>query len=539
MTGLVIFLHGLGGTQYTWGAAPDFVKRSLETFNVATLEYSAARTARTSPSDIEVSAGRVLTEILTKYSSSDPIYLVGYSLGGLIAREVCRKLLEDPSKDELLDRIAAVLTVGTPLEGPRPRIATAVRFIPFLSKKIHQLGDSRFVFDRYRAAIRIAESRKVRRPQHIHLQIEDDGVIATHTRSQFTEDDIDGGVVPGVHRHFVKDNKTAEYLADVLVTHIRNIQNSFSAPYVRATKDSGVNQLHPLNKKDSRAVDNSAEETQENLPDRLILIACSNRKESGGVRGFSGPRPAGWVPQPSLRQRIISKRSNIYYMLKDAKLADGFERGGNRAHQAPNKALSHGPDLGGLGHEEAQYLPAWQRYIGRSYGPVQKSAWEAYIQGKSKFSVLIMSGLYGLVEAQEWIQNYDVHLTDTNAGQSVSSMWVELFTETVNAYVRQAHRGRKVNIYNLLCDNHYVGAIQWHLLPKQCSVFHLASPDAEDIELLPPAGTILNALLHDPESLETIERDSSTYALTDFGTPPDGLSHMRVLFESRVGLSKR
>src|SRR5450759_5332683 len=51
-------------------------------------------------------------------------------------------------------------------------------------------------------------------------------------------------------------------------------------------------------------------------------------------------------------------------------------------------------------------------------------------------------------------------------------MWSSLFTEYLVSFVKQAHRSRKVHIFNLLCDNDYVGAIQWQNLPKECSVFH-------------------------------------------------------------------
>jgi hypothetical protein len=59
-----------------------------------------------------------------------------------------------------------------------------------------------------------------------------------------------------------------------------------------------------------------------------------------------------------------------------------------------------------------------------------------------------MSGLYGLLDAAEWIQNYDVHLTDTNkdSGISISSMWSDLYTDGLEAYVRRAYQNRKVKI---------------------------------------------------------------------------------------------
>ena len=144
-----------------------------------------------------------------------------------------------------------------------------------------------------------------------------------------------------------------------------------------------------------------------------------------------------------------------------------------------NRRLEFGPDLGGtlMADQDVTYLPAYQRYTGRIYAQVSPEAWNSMLANQGNFRVLIMSGLYGLIQPEEWIQNYDVHLTDTfeDNGQSVSSMWSELFTEMISYYVDNAYRNRKVKIFNLLCDHHYVDAVQWHALPKSCSVFHLAS----------------------------------------------------------------
>ena len=119
MGGLVVFLHGYTGNRYSWGAVPDKVRASLESFEVAILEYSAAAF---SPSTIQTNADRVMTELLTRYPKCEPIYFVGHSLGGLVARELCRKLLaREVENDTLLDKIPAVITFGTPLEGPRFR----------------------------------------------------------------------------------------------------------------------------------------------------------------------------------------------------------------------------------------------------------------------------------------------------------------------------------------------------------------------------------------------------------------------------------
>ena len=134
----------------------------------------------------------------------------------------------------------------------------------------------------------------------------------------------------------------------------------------------------------------------------------------------------------------------------------------------------------------------------------------------------------------------DVHLTDTNDdnGRSVASIWTEIFTECVERYVATAFQSRKVRIFNLLCDHHYVHAVQWHALSRNCSVFHLASPTLEDVHLLPPAGLILNSLLLDPGRMETLERDKRNYQLSDLASHRLALP-VQKLFISRVGVSKR
>ncbi len=81
-----------------------------------------------------------------------------------------------------------------------------------------------------------------------------------------------------------------------------------------------------------------------------------------------------------------------------------------------------------------------------------------------------MSGLYGLIEPNEFIQNYDIHLSDTHKdyGLDVKSQWLELYTKALTSYVRHAWSGgRRVRIFNLLCDHHYVDAVRWLRVPRE------------------------------------------------------------------------
>lgn len=520
MVGIVIFLHGLNGNRETWGKVPEYVGKSLKSFEIVTPEFDGSTFG---VADIVRSAEQIKTRIRTSYLHGDPIYLVGYSAGGLVAREIVRSLLITPEEQpSLLSKIAGVITLGSPLCGsvgnPIIRWLSQSKVSEYLPKKVRQLNDKAFVFDSYKVAIEDASKRGLTGPKHVHIEIEGDAVALPHDQSMYTDDDIPGGIVPGVHKKFAESDEDAAYVADVLLLAIRNRQNSLG----RASRP--VAQLN----------------ADQALPERLLLIACSNRKKPGGELGFRGPDPAGWIPQPQLRERMMSKRSNVFSILKDLKLYDGFQRGGNRAYQAPNRVLRHGPDLGGIDGDRAAYRAAWDRYDGRCYTPIDTRSWQQHFTSPEKLSVLIMSGLYGLIDAREWIQEYDVHLTDshTDTGSSVSSMWSELFTEAIATYVTSAHRDRKVKIFNFLCDQDYVGSIQWQKLPKTCSVYHLSSPQVEDTDLLQPAGVVIDFLLRNPEGLDNVERNTKRYPLSDFGTPPDGHSGTEILFESKFGQSK-
>jgi len=515
MPGLLLFLHGLGGNEHTWGGVPEEINSGLDSdYEIATPEYAAGIT---NISDLNKSASQILTTIRTYYIHHDPIYLIGHSLGGLIAREVCRILLT-AGPDELLQKIAAAITMGTPLEGAR-YANRVLRCIPFLCPKIYRIAQPDKNWNEYRKAIRTAKKRGVRRPKQIHIQMEEDKLIAEHMRDRFTEDDVDGGVVRGGHTNFSATNDSASHIAAVILSTIRATDNAVSPP--------------------NRSKVAPVAEIENSSPDRLILIACSHGKTAGGTKINGDFKRREWLPLPNIEQRLMGKRFHVYSKIKDAKLSDGFERGGNRANQPANLELKLGPDVGvnTVKGAEPLYLPAWQRYAGRMYAPITRDTWEAYLQKPNKgFQILIMSGLYGLIDPADYIQNYDVHLTDTDEqGQSVSSMWSELFSDCLVEYVKRVYNGRKVKIIDLLCDENYVNAIQWHRLPAECSVYHLASTTLKDVHLLPAAGTILRSLLDNQAQIETLERHGKVYDLTDFGPTPQGMSDVKVIFESRVG----
>jgi len=86
----------------------------------------------------EQDAERVLEQIHAVRRSGEPITLIGWSLGGVIAREIARR---EP------DLVREVITLGTPVEGGPKYTTTATRFaenakidLDALERRIHEMN---------------------------------------------------------------------------------------------------------------------------------------------------------------------------------------------------------------------------------------------------------------------------------------------------------------------------------------------------------------------------------------------------------------
>jgi pimeloyl-ACP methyl ester carboxylesterase len=519
MTGLIVFIHGFRGGEEHWNYVPLIVAPAFGSFEVKSLLYSSEYN---SLADITRSADQLLTRLKAEYANSDPVFLVGYSMGGLIAREICLRLLADPAEKQWLQKVRGVVTVGSPLCGLRAILHySSEAFSGILSEKVQQVKDGEFVFGRYKKAIEAAKDRGINGPKHMHIEIENDEICASHDVKLYTSDDRRHGVIPGTHREFIptKDHETR--LANIIIEIIRSLHSALGPALAGFKSDA---------------------ETK--LPDRLLLISCSHAKQTGGDKAYGGPGAANWISDKSVRDKLLSNRTQVFRLLKDAGIDNGFETAENRLHENANRGIQRGPDFGGVQEANgASYLPAFQRYCGKSYTQIDSRTWDHYYaHNQDKLCVLIMSGLYGLLEASEWIQEYDIHLTDRvrETGMPLTGLWRDFFTELLINYVKGAHRnGRKVQIVNCLCDTHYVDSVRWRDLPPEASVYHLASPHYEHKTLLPLAGTLSNSLLMDPERLDKIERTTRMknvlYPTADFGEPPETHARTQIAFEARIG----
>jgi len=118
----------------------------------------------------------------------------------------------------------------------------------------------------------------------------------------------------------------------------------------------------------------------------IILIPCCKRKVVGGDRNYRTSRLAEFLGTTNL-SHLMKARLSLGKQLK----------------------LQPGPDLGFQEEGNVAYLPAYQRYSGVIYQG--GNIFNLYKQFGGR--VIILSALYGLLDASDTIRNYDLSMTDT------------------------------------------------------------------------------------------------------------------------------
>lgn len=511
---IVLFVHGLRQGDNAWGLLTDSICNAFDA-KYQEVIYSAKLRTR---SNLERAAQLLITklEAVSAEAKDHELVIVGYSLGGLVAREALRQLLEKQrNADALLNKIEGVVTLGTPLHGStRSRAAKFFGWL-FRLRWLREIGkqDSEFRIP-YPAAIKAAEQRKARRPKFYHVEFEEDEWSRAHSQELYTEDDNAAGVLPGSHTPLASGERPKE-ISQTVIRLIRSMRSQQKA-------------LAPSPSLPATGITYNA----------IILIACSNTKASGGGAHLS-PLPGAWLSDRHLADRLLEKRALILDKLKTYQIQDQTYSQGNRGDRPQNQSLIRGPDFG-FDADDPVYMRAVDRYRGRFYGPLVGIDWDEFHARLERPLILIMSGLYGFVQSNEMIQNYDAHTSDVDLSSAAQlwSLWADWFTPALNNAVLPFRR--KVPIINLLGDNDYVRAIQWAQLDhERTSIYHLVSDQWENIDLLTPAGVVLSGLVRDPKLLASLERSTrdsqKTYPLSRFGEAAAPYSSGKVAFETRVG----
>lgn len=86
-----------------------------------------------------------------------------------------------------------------------------------------------------------------------------------------------------------------------------------------------------------------------------------------------------------------------------------------RSQLANSLNLPDGPDISGNVPFEnfTEYLPAYKRYAGKMY---QRCNFKHTYPKLAGYKVLIISALYGVLEANDFIRNYDLQMIDNRPG---------------------------------------------------------------------------------------------------------------------------
>lgn len=119
--------------------------------------------------------------------------------------------------------------------------------------------------------------------------------------------------------------------------------------------------------------------------------------------------------------------------------------------------LQPGPDLGFHEiNENIAYLPAYQRYDGVIY----KTGNMRHLYNKYKGLVIILSALYGLIDASDTIRNYDLAMTDSLPIRSrVSTFWQKQgLREIIEEYYLASESS---TLHDLLSNNYRKALDPW------------------------------------------------------------------------------
>lgn len=219
----------------------------------------------------------------------------------------------------------------------------------------------------------------------------------------------------------------------------------------------------------------------------LMIIVCCNNKKSGGTTGYDRESSIVSVLQPEVADELVGARSRIFDWISKG----GQTSSGETMCLLPrNQGLLKGPDFGGEAGD-AKYLMAAERYQGAFYSELGVQGSALLTEGPA--SVLILSGLYGVLRPTEPIQDHVCHFNDHPAIRETLTH-KDLLTRTIVDFIRS--RGiRTVLDFTALHSYRYL--LDWDLIAQEADggVLHLFGENTTGVELLVPLGALAGCLL--------------------------------------------
>lgn len=169
----------------------------------------------------------------------------------------------------------------------------------------------------------------------------------------------------------------------------------------------------------------------------LVLLACSNRKQSGGIPNYMPSKQLEHALSTESFDRLMNARAELV--------------------RSTSKKIPIGPDAGIPSSQVVtQYLPAYQRYTGIVYE--QGRVRELY-PGQSNIRLVIISALYGLLDGDDSIQEYNLKMDDMMSGQRLCTWWKRQgLGKIVEEYI---HYCSPAAIHDLLPINYRKALCPW------------------------------------------------------------------------------
>lgn len=133
---------------------------------------------------------------------------------------------------------------------------------------------------------------------------------------------------------------------------------------------------------------------------QLALVSCCKTKRAGGIPSYQPHPPISTILSTDSYSRLLHARRHLAAML----------------------GIEAGPDLGfDTDATGIRYLPAFERYRGIVYSKANVA--EMYPRAKS-IKLAIVSALYGLIDADDPIRDYDLRMSDMlPSGMRVNTWW--------------------------------------------------------------------------------------------------------------------
>ncbi|RPJ60715.1 MAG: peroxide stress protein YaaA [Acidobacteria bacterium] len=219
----------------------------------------------------------------------------------------------------------------------------------------------------------------------------------------------------------------------------------------------------------------------------LMIIVCCNNKKSGGVRSYDGESSILDTLETGVGEELRRARGQVFDWISKG----GKTSSGEAMSDLPrNQALVKGPDLGGEA-DDGKYLMAAERYQGAFFSELGVQGPTLLTDGSA--SVLILSGLYGVLKPAEPIQDYVCHFNDHPTIRETLTH-KELLSRAVIDVIRAS--GAKT-ILDFTALHSYRYLLDWDLIAREVKdgVFHLFGEQTTGVELLIPLGVLAGRLL--------------------------------------------